>query len=146
MTGDLPSPIAEQAVDSGFTFQKPVDADIRKDDNKKPQAGFSGWPETTADDGSSILGGARHGEPQPSLSFSFEPTPPVSPPPSSPAEKPQHHSAPEAKKPVETGNTTVLIRYTCPKCKTQGMQEVDKVGAVVNCSNCGKAMRLVMKK
>ena len=44
------------------------------------------------------------------------------------------------------GGTTVLIRYTCPKCKTQGMQAVDKVGTVVNCSNCGKAMRLVMKK
>ncbi|MDR1744583.1 MAG: hypothetical protein LBS30_02390, partial [Planctomycetota bacterium] len=44
------------------------------------------------------------------------------------------------------GSTTVLIRYTCPKCKTQGMQAVDKVGTVVNCSNCGKAMRLVMKK
>jgi hypothetical protein len=26
------------------------------------------------------------------------------------------------------------------------MQAVDKVGTVVNCSNCGKAMRLVMKK
>lgn len=45
-----------------------------------------------------------------------------------------------------TGGTTVLIRYTCPKCKTQGMQAVDKVGTVVNCTNCGKAMRLVMKK
>ncbi len=47
---------------------------------------------------------------------------------------------------TEGGGTTVLIRYTCPKCKTQGMQAVDKVGTVVNCSNCGKAMRLVMKK
>ena len=44
------------------------------------------------------------------------------------------------------GGTTVLIRYTGPTCKTQGMQAVDKVGTVVNCSNCGKAMRLVMKK
>lgn len=47
---------------------------------------------------------------------------------------------------VGQGKTTVLVRYTCPKCKTQGMQSVDKVGMVVTCSNCGKAMRLVMKK
>ncbi len=65
----------------------------------------------------------------------------ASPPPLPPAPEPE----PEEKAP-ESGGTTVLIRYTCPRCKTQGMQAVDKVGSVVNCSNCGKAMRLVMKK
>ncbi len=59
-------------------------------------------------------------------------------------ETPPPEGKPEGKS--EGGGTTVLIRYTCPKCKTQGMQAVDKVGTVVNCSNCGKAMRLVMKK
>jgi hypothetical protein len=53
---------------------------------------------------------------------------------------------PPGEEKLEPGSTTVLIRYTCPRCKTQGMQAVDKVGTVVNCSNCGKAMRLVMKK
>ena len=46
---------------------------------------------------------------------------------------------------ASTGQTTVLIRYTCPRCRQQGLQAVDKVGAVVTCSQCGKAMRLVMK-
>lgn len=63
------------------------------------------------------------------------------------AEKPAAKQQPSANETKgEGGSTTVLIRYTCPKCKTQGMQAVDKVGTVVNCSNCGKAMRLVMKK
>ncbi|MCD8138684.1 MAG: hypothetical protein LUE17_02705, partial [Planctomycetaceae bacterium] len=62
-----------------------------------------------------------------------------------PQPEPQPGAGKEPSKP-EAGSTTVLIRYTCPKCKTQGMQAVDKVGTVVNCSNCGKAMRLVMKK
>lgn len=62
------------------------------------------------------------------------------------AEKPAAKQQPSANETKDGGGTTVLIRYTCPKCKTQGMQAVDKVGTVVNCSNCGKAMRLVMKK
>ena len=65
--------------------------------------------------------------------------------PAAAAPAPQTTPGGEKKSP-EAGGTTVLIRYTCPKCKTQGMQAVDKVGTVVNCSNCGKAMRLVMKK
>ncbi len=148
---------------------------------------------------SSTFGGARHGEPQPTISFGqdlplpdFAPVPgvpsapvaaPAQPPPVSPLPPPLPQSVPGAVSqdpfgfapqsaplppppppmPVpppapapapaaggngapEGGGTTVLIRYTCPKCKTQGMQAVDKVGTVVNCSNCGKAMRLVMKK
>ncbi len=92
---------------------------------------------------SSVLGGARHGEPQPAISFGQEPgcgfgqEPPLPQP--FREEEPAPPSAPEP-------GTGVLIRYTCPKCRTQGMQAVDKVGTVVTCSNCGKAMRLVMKK
>ncbi len=101
----------------------------------------------------------RYGEPQPAMSFGTEaaparpaapPAPPAPPaaraPESAPAPTQKAAVPPEDKKLPEGGGTTVLIRYTCPKCKTQGMQAVDKVGTVVNCSNCGKAMRLVMKK
>lgn len=77
----------------------------------------------------------------------------MQPPPPEPAPEPKPEPAKSESAPSESdkdkneaGGTTVLIRYTCPKCKTQGMQAVDKVGTVVNCSNCGKAMRLVMKK
>jgi DNA-directed RNA polymerase subunit RPC12/RpoP len=104
---------------------------------------------------SSAIGGERHGEPQPAISFGLDsfsgvvpPPLPTPPPECKPAPAPivtPPAPAPEAPK-AEAGGTTVLIRYTCPKCKTQGMQAVDKVGTVVNCSNCGKAMRLVMKK
>ena len=114
---------------------------------------------------SSAVGGERHGEPQPAISFGMDddapkaqavqpaavPAPepvaaPMAPEPPPPARAPER--PPEERKTAspEAGGTTVLIRYTCPKCKTQGMQAVDKVGTVVNCSNCGKAMRLVMKK
>ncbi len=72
--------------------------------------------------------------------------PPPAPAPKAPEPRPAAPPPAEEKKAPEAGGTTVLIRYTCPKCKTQGMQAVDKVGTVVNCSNCGKAMRLVMKK
>lgn len=74
------------------------------------------------------------------------PAAPQSPVPPPPAPAPAPSAPPAEEKKPEAGGTTVLIRYTCPKCKTQGMQAVDKVGTVVNCSNCGKAMRLVMKK
>lgn len=70
----------------------------------------------------------------------------AAPPPPAAAPAPGLAPPPAAPETPESGSTTVLIRYTCPKCKTQGMQAVDKVGTVVNCSNCGKAMRLVMKK
>lgn len=148
--------------------------------------------ELTLSEESSVIGGVRHGEPQPSISFgqdtsdlsvhkdkdedktkpaatahSSEPTEPEAQKPREQTEKPQDKPSvapqpkPDEAKPAEEkekentqpekpsapgGGTTVLIRYTCPKCKTQGMQAVDKVGTVVNCSNCGKAMRLVMKK
>ncbi len=78
-----------------------------------------------------------------------EAKPPERPAPPAPAPEPPAGDAPkQGDDPLKTdaGGTTVLIRYTCPKCKTQGMQAVDKVGTVVHCSNCGKAMRLVMKK
>ena len=112
---------------------------------------------------SSAIGGERHGEPQPTLSFGLDSFGKIVPPPL-PVSRPEvgYVSEPAVPDPApapaptplpepdvsrgETGGTTVLIRYTCPKCKTQGMQAVDKVGTVVNCSNCGKAMRLVMKK
>ncbi len=38
------------------------------------------------------------------------------------------------------------IRYICPKCKTPGAQPGDKVGAIVTCRRCGKAMRLTVKR
>jgi hypothetical protein len=151
--------------DAGYGFVGPAPAESRA----------SGQPEGGAlamTDESSALGGSRHGEPQPSMSFGLEKPPSPSTPPSlsppaadAPLPAPAASRAkPEAESPAktanpkpggtgaiekprpETGGTTVLIRYTCPKCKTQGMQAVDKVGAVVNCSNCGKAMRLVMKR
>lgn len=40
----------------------------------------------------------------------------------------------------------LLVKFVCPKCKTPGAQETTKIGAVVTCSNCGKAMRLTLKK
>ncbi|MDR1613294.1 MAG: hypothetical protein LBT97_11015 [Planctomycetota bacterium] len=113
---------------------------------------FAGPSEDAAQsEDSNVLGGERHGEPKPSISFGFEntepgeaseqkPAAPTPPAPTKEGEPGKGTAKPEA------GGTTVLIRYTCPKCKTQGMQAVDKVGTVVNCSNCGKAMRLVMKK
>ena len=173
---------------------------IAADFGEMPNIGLSPAPSPLMDSGtdlempasleeSNALGGERHGEPQPAMSFGLDapepigdsstsaamsspalapalPPPPPPPPPTPepvektgrgwdvepktpPAElkKPQSEAKPaEEKKPNEAGGTTVLIRYTCPKCKTQGMQAVDKVGTVVNCSNCGKAMRLVMKK
>lgn len=77
-------------------------------------------------------------------------TPDAAPSPAVDGETPPPPEEPACPKPGDPaaagGGTTVLIRYTCPKCKTQGMQAVDKVGTVVNCSNCGKAMRLVMKR
>lgn len=93
-------------------------------------------------------------EPEPAAKAEPEPEP-VAPPPL-PEPEPQPAPLPpppplppfpgdDGEEPSNPG-TTVLIRYTCPKCKTQGMQAVDKVGTVVNCSNCGKPMRLVMKK
>ncbi len=80
--------------------------------------------------------------PAPAPDLSVAPSPTATP--SANPETPKDSTAGGDK--AEPGGTTVLIRYTCPKCKTQGMQAVDKVGTVVNCSNCGKAMRLVMKK
>lgn len=119
---------------------------------------FDSEPGKAAQEESSAVGGDRHGEPQPSLGFSFNSfsdefatfkaaTPPAreQPAPELESGKDEEKDTESARK-REPGATTVLIRYTCPKCKTQGMQAVDKVGTVVTCSNCGKAMRLIMKK
>jgi ribosomal protein S27E len=174
------SPILEDnASDMGFGFN------ARPDVNKSIPMGDLGNSLSAAEE-SSVLGGNRHGEPRPSLSFGFDASSdpadgPSGPLPSlefeegsggdeieafklpeasmsaqSPAEpesKPasktaglQPSPASEKGRRGESGATTVLIRYTCPKCKNQGMQAVDKVGTVVHCANCGKAMRLVMKK
>jgi len=38
-----------------------------------------------------------------------------------------------------------MIRFTCPRCSTVGVQSSDRVGAVVTCQTCGKAMRLTLK-
>lgn len=42
--------------------------------------------------------------------------------------------------------TATMVRYVCPKCKTAGMQDVSKVGTIVTCRKCGKAMRLTLKR
>ncbi len=98
---------------------------------QQPQPGFAAQPEPVPPPAP-----APEPLPQPMQAAQPQPLPPSAPAP----------AAPEEKQRPAAGGTTVLIRYTCPKCKTQGMQAVDKVGTVVNCSNCGKAMRLVMKK
>lgn len=38
------------------------------------------------------------------------------------------------------------IKYVCPKCHTPGQQEIDRLGSVVTCANCGRAMRLTMRR
>lgn len=38
------------------------------------------------------------------------------------------------------------IKYVCPKCRTPGQQDAERLGSVVTCANCGRAMRLTMKK
>ncbi len=128
----------------------------------RPDGDWEVGPSAMAEE-SIAVGGDRHGEPQPAMSFGtvpeLAPVPPPAParsqaPSSAPGLKPRPAETPAPSQPApsgdrktsDAGGTTVLIRYTCPKCKTQGMPAVDKVGTVVNCSNCGKAMRLVMKK
>ena len=52
-----------------------------------------------------------------------------------------------AAKPAMPGSRTVAhIRYLCPKCKTPGAQPGDKIGSIVTCRRCGKAMRLTVKR
>ena len=98
----------------------------------------------------------RHSEPKPAVELGDElgagaaESPSPSPFDASPSEglSPAGMSpdaATEESKP-EPVSTTIHIRYTCPKCGQQGTQEAGKMGTVATCSNCGKAMRLVMRK
>lgn len=59
-------------------------------------------------------------------------------PGAAPLEKPE--AVPEAAKP------SGFIRYTCNRCGTPGQQNADKIGTIVTCSSCGKAMRLTLRQ
>lgn len=48
--------------------------------------------------------------------------------------------------PKPKNETSGLVKYVCPRCKTPGMAVVDKVGQIVTCDECGKALRLTLKK
>lgn len=48
--------------------------------------------------------------------------------------------------PLPERKTPPRIKYVCPKCHTPGQQDADRLGSVVTCANCGRAMRLTMKK
>lgn len=48
--------------------------------------------------------------------------------------------------PPSSAERKTRIKYVCPKCHTPGQQDIDRLGSVVTCSNCGRAMRLTMKK
>lgn len=58
------------------------------------------------------------------------------------APKPPKPPAP----PKPKNETSGLVKYICPRCKTPGMAVVDKVGQIVTCDECGKALRLTLKK
>lgn len=111
-------------------------------------------PPVVADE-SSIIGGDRHGEPQPTMDFSVAPPEPEAPPAPAPLPEPPPIPMPGAPADPQSqdeaqdqpsGSTTVLVRFTCPKCQTRGMLPINKVDSVVQCTNCGKKMHLKMKK
>ncbi len=43
---------------------------------------------------------------------------------------------------VKTG----AIRFTCPRCGTTGMQDVSSIGSIISCRNCGRALKLNIKR
>lgn len=165
-----PEPATETPIPE--PWQPPELHDTSEPHEVPPPFPDFGQDQLAVSEESSAIGGARHGEPQPTISFGPETQELATPSyPSidtttaefpavveetslrpdevkmaAPTSEPLKLDPPKPDTDKPEGGTTVLIRYTCPKCKTQGMQAVDKVGTVVNCSNCGKAMRLVMKK
>ncbi len=46
---------------------------------------------------------------------------------------------------AKTGRAA-YIRYVCPRCKTAGSQPAERMGAIITCRRCGKAMRLTLKR
>ncbi len=52
----------------------------------------------------------------------------------------------EANMAAEKESGQVAIRYQCPKCGTPGVQPPERLGAIVTCNKCGKAMRLTAKR
>ncbi len=39
-----------------------------------------------------------------------------------------------------------VVRFCCPRCKTQGSQDISSIGSIISCSNCGRALKLNVKK
>jgi len=52
----------------------------------------------------------------------------------------------EADMAAEKAPGQIAIRYQCPKCGTPGVQPPERLGAIVTCNKCGKAMRLTAKR
>ncbi len=53
---------------------------------------------------------------------------------------------PHEQRPAPLLGSKPKIKYVCPKCHTPGQQEMDRLGSVVTCANCGRAMRLTMRR
>jgi hypothetical protein len=108
-----------------------------------PTASDSGAFEDTARILRDALGGEErlHEEPDPG-----ETTPSAGPEPLPRSGVGAFGAGGAAEEPEPPAKPASMVKYVCPRCKTPGMQRGDKVGAVVTCETCGKAMRLTMKK
>jgi ribosomal protein S27E len=95
-------------------------------------------------------GGVRYGEPEkdPDVYGQQPGTSPYDAPAANSAPtKPVSAGAPKSspENDVTTGMHKSYVRFTCRKCGTKSVVDVDAAKEVVTCKNCGKAMRLKLK-
>ncbi len=106
-------------------------------------------------DDSSLLNNLRSADDTPTVLFKRDETPwmertvapskppeAVAAPAAAPSAERDIEKEPEQEPEVKTG----VIRFTCPRCGTTGMQDVSSIGSIISCRNCGRALKLNIKR
>ena len=60
---------------------------------------------------------------------------------------PEREAIPDSPAPEHTAESSVkIVKFLCPRCHTPGSQPISNIGNIITCANCGRALKLNIKR